>query len=77
MEERSLKITGTNTTFFNKITKTITKMLIPTKIGINGMIISIKRNNLIKAFENYKKNTDHNEEIEKNMRMHIQFILRH
>ena len=23
MEERSLKITGTNTTFFNKITKTI------------------------------------------------------
>ena len=65
MEERSLKITGTNTTFFNKITKTITKMLIPTKIGINGMIISIKRNNLIKAFENYKKNTDNNEEIEK------------
>ena len=36
MEEKSLKITGTNTTFFNKITKTITKMLIPTKIGING-----------------------------------------
>ncbi len=35
MEEKSLKITGTNTTFFNKITKTI----IPTKIGINGMII--------------------------------------
>ena len=65
MEERSLKITGTNTTFFNKITKTITKMLIPTKIGINGMIISMKRNNLIKAFENYKKNTDDNEEIEK------------
>ena len=65
MEERSLKITGTNTTFFNKITKTITKILIPTKIGINGMIISIKRNNLIKAFENYKKNTDNNEEIEK------------
>ncbi len=65
MEERSLKITGTNTTFFNKITNTLTKILIPTKIGINGMIISIKRNNLIKAFENYKKNTDNNEEIEK------------
>ena len=38
MEEKSLRITGTNTTFFNKITKTLTKMLIPTKIGINGMI---------------------------------------
>ena len=36
MEERSLRITGTNTTFFNKITKTLTKILIPTKIGING-----------------------------------------
>ena len=44
MEERSLRITGTNTTFFNKLTKTISKMLIPTKIGINGMLISMKRN---------------------------------
>ncbi len=65
MEEKSLKITGTNTTFFNKITKTITKMLIPTKIGINGMIISIKRNNLIKTFENYQKETNEKEETEK------------
>ena len=67
MEEKSLRITGTNTTFFNKITKTITKMLIPTKIGINGMLISIKRNSLIKAYENYTKDTeDYNkEELEK------------
>ena len=53
MEERSLRITGADKTFFNKITKTITKMLIPTKIGINGMLISMKRNNILKAFENY------------------------
>lgn len=67
MEEKSLKITGTNTTFFSKITKTLTKMLIPTKIGINGMIISIKRNSVIKAYENYVKDTeDYNkEELEK------------
>lgn len=67
MEEKSLRITGTNTTFFNKITKTLTKMLIPTKIGINGMLISIKRNSLIKAYENYMKDTeDYNkEELEK------------
>lgn len=67
MEERSLKITGTSTTFFNKITKTLTKMLIPTKIGINGMLITIKRNSLVKAYENYIKDTeDYNtEELEK------------
>ena len=68
MEERSLRITGTNTTFFNKLTKTISKMLIPTKIGINGMLISMKRNNLLKAFENYTKEDKSNydeEELEK------------
>ena len=67
MEERSLRITGTNTTFFNRITKTITKMLIPTKIGINGMLISIKRNAVIKAYENYTKETEdfNQEELEK------------
>ena len=68
MEERSLRITGTNSNFLNRITNTLTKMLIPTKIGINGMLISIKRNNVIKAFENYKteKNENYNqEELEK------------
>lgn len=53
MEERSLRITGADKTFFNKITNTLTRILIPTKIGINGMLISMKRNNVIKAFENY------------------------
>ena len=67
MEERSLRITGTNTTFFNKITKTLTKILIPTKIGINGMLITIKRNSLIKVYENFKKDTENydKEELEK------------
>ena len=67
MEEKSLRITGTNTTIFNKITRTLTRMLIPTKIGINGMLITIKRNSLIKAYENYIKDTeDYNkEELEK------------
>ena len=62
MEERSLRITGADKTFFNKITKTITKILIPTKIGINGMLISMKRNNLLKTFENY---TSENENYDK------------
>ncbi len=63
MEERSLKITGADKTFFNKITSTLTRMLIPTKIGINGMLISMKRNNVMKAFENdTQDNENYNKE---------------
>ena len=51
MEERSLRVVGTDKTFFNKLTNTLTKILIPTQIGINGMRISMKRNALIKAYE--------------------------
>ena len=54
MEQRSLRFLDTNKTFFSKLTSTITKMLIPTKVSINGMMISIKRNNLIKAYSNYE-----------------------
>ena len=52
MEERSLRVVGTDKTFFNKLTNTLTKLLIPTQIGINGMRISMKRNALIKAYQN-------------------------
>ena len=55
MEERSLRV-YTDKTFFTKITSTITKMLIPTKIGINGMLISMKRNNVLKAYEAFVQN---------------------
>ena len=65
MEERSLRITGTDKTFFNKITNTLTKILIPTKIGLNGMLISIKRNSLLKAYENYVSDENNSEELEK------------
>ena len=51
MEERSLRLVGTDKTFFNKLTNTLTKFLIPTQIGINGMRISMKRSALIKAYE--------------------------
>lgn len=66
MEEKSLRITGANTTFFNKITKTLTKMLTPTKIGINGMLITIKRNALVKAYESYIRDLEEDKtELEK------------
>ena len=51
MEERSLRIYSSDRTFFSKITNTLNKLLIPTKIGLNGMIISLKRNNVLKVFE--------------------------
>ena len=54
MEERSLRVYQEKT-FFSKITNTITKLLIPTKIGLNGMLISIKRSNALKAYETFKE----------------------
>ena len=63
MQERSLRVYA-DKTFFTRITNTITKMLIPTKIGINGMMISIKRNNLLKIYESYIQ-SEHEENAQK------------
>ena len=51
MEERSLRVVATDKTFFNKLTNTLTKFLIPTQIGFNSLKISMKRNVLIKTYE--------------------------
>lgn len=53
MEERGLRVLKNDTTFFSKFSSTLTKLLIPTRIGINGMMINIKRNSAIKYFEQY------------------------
>ena len=58
MEERSLRVYQQKT-FFSKIGTTISKILIPTRIGFNGVMISVKRNNLLKSYEILK---DFNEE---------------
>ena len=58
MAERSLRVLENNKTFFGKITNTITKLLIPTRVGINGLLILTKRNNVLKAFENYTNDND-------------------
>ena len=54
MEQRSLRVVETNKTFFTKITSTLSKILIPTRIGINSVMISIKRSSLLKAYSNYQ-----------------------
>ncbi len=53
MEERSVRVYQQKT-FFSRIGNTISKLLIPTKVGFNGMMISVKRNNLLKSFETFK-----------------------
>lgn len=65
MAETSLKITGANKSFITKLTSTISKMLIPTRVGINGMLISVKRNSMIKIFSNYLEETEDKQEYEK------------
>ena len=60
MEERSLRVVGTDKTFFNRLTSTLTKFLIPTQIGINGIKSSMKRSALIKAFEAAEEDVDPN-----------------
>lgn len=58
MEERSLRVLQTDTTFFSKISTTISRLLVPTKVGINGMLISIKRNNVLKSYEAVKNSDE-------------------
>lgn len=62
MEGKSIRVYNTDRTFFSKITNTITKLLIPTKVGINGVLISIKRNSLLKAYENFALSSNLEEE---------------
>lgn len=60
MEQRSLRVVETNKTFFNKISNTLTKLLVPTKLGLNSMLISMKRNSLLKAYVGYTETNDEN-----------------
>ena len=59
MEERSLRVYEQKT-FFSKIGTTISKILTPTRLGFNSMMISVKRNNVLKAYETLKNfNEEH------------------
>ncbi len=58
MQERSLKLYNTDKTFFVKISNKLTQLLMPTKFGINNIMISIKRANVLKAYSIYKEVLD-------------------
>ena len=62
MEEKSLRIYDTEKTFMSKVTNKLSKLLIPTKVGINGIIINMKRNGLLKAYEHYNANMRNEDE---------------
>lgn len=69
LEQRGLKVLEADKTFFTKITSTISKLLIPTKVGINGILISMKRNNMLKAYEAFtdSKNSEDTTKKEQDM----------
>ena len=52
MEERSLRVYQQKT-FFSKLGTTLSKILVPTRVGFNSIMISVKRNSLLKAYEGY------------------------
>lgn len=51
IEEKSLRVYDSKRTFFSKIGNTFTKILTPTKVGLNSILINMKRKSMIK---NYK-----------------------
>ena len=75
MEERGLRVAKTDKAFFSKISTTISKLLIPTKIGINGMLITLKRNNVLKNYETTVNNKDELKEEQSQKKYEDAFIL--
>lgn len=61
MEERSLRVYQQKT-FFSKLGNTLSKILVPTRVGFNSMMITVKRNNLLKAYETVEKFEDEDKE---------------
>ena len=75
MEERGLRVARTDGAFFSKLSTTISKLLIPTKIGINGMLINMKRSSVLKNYEIYTKNEDQTKEESLQKKYEDSFVL--
>lgn len=69
MEEKSLRIYDTEKTFFSKVSNKLSKILMPTRVGLNGIIINMKRNGLLKAYDNYNANLRNENEDKKAIAM--------
>ena len=64
ISEKSLRVYDTRRTFLSKIGSTFNKLFEPTRVGINSIIISMKRSALIK---NYKKFQNCEENVEEKL----------
>lgn len=51
-EEKSLRMYDTKKTFFAKIGNTVSRILTPTKLGFNNLLVNIKRNSMVKSYKN-------------------------
>lgn len=58
--EKSLRVYDTKKTFFSKLSSTFTKLLTPTKTGINNLLISIKRTAVLKSYSQANECKDDN-----------------
>ena len=59
---KQLKVVNLEKTFFSKITDSISKILLPTKLNFNSIMISVKRNTMIRAFLAYKQDSSNKDE---------------
>ena len=53
--EKSLRVYDTKKTFLSKIGSTFNRLFEPTRIGINSLIINMKRSALIKNYRKFEK----------------------
>ena len=61
--QKQLKVLNLDKTFFGKITDSIAKIILPTQLGINAIMISVKRNNVIKAHNAYMEDTSNRKDL--------------
>ncbi len=50
-EEKSLRVYDTKKTFFARIGNTVSRILTPTKVGFNNLLVNIKRNSMMKSYK--------------------------
>ena len=61
--DKQLKVVNLEKTFFTRITDSITKIFLPTQLGFNGMMVSVKRNNCLKTHGAYIEDNSNKKEV--------------
>lgn len=61
-EEKSIRLYDTKKTFFARIGSTFSKIITPTKAGINSMLVSMKRSAVVRSYKNFTNCKGKNED---------------